>query len=531
MRIVTIDEMKEIESLAESEYGFNSSLIIENVGLRGATFIQEKIFQNQSHQVGEVLLLVGKGNNGADGLAIGRHLREYGHKVRAFMLFSYDESSSEVQKQAKLAKAFGVKILEVSTAEEINSYLDQYDDEHLIIDAIFGTGVRLPLSNMMRDVIEIINKADATTVSIDIPTGIMGDTGEVQGTVVDADFTLAVGLPKIGYYAPGGSQHMGKVYVVACGLPKDLLSGGDKNLLSPKLVSKILDRRNKFHHKNKFGHTLVVGGSRGLNGALVLSASATLKVGTGLVTAVTWENNYSSLVAQIRPEVMTGQIPVNIEEGLGALERYDSVVIGPGLGKSPQSAKIVVEVLKNFSGPVILDADAINTMKLKEHGEILRTRRSPLIITPHMGEFSRFCDIPKSEVMANPMKYLKELVDQINCYVILKGPSTFVGFPTGEIFINYGPNDGMAKGGSGDVLAGILGGLLAQAQAGSQSYIPELMNNKFDASVCLSLVVHTLSGKYAADKWGVRGMTAGSINDHIHEAFTEINRYNKSAPE
>lgn len=523
MRVVDLEEMREIEKMAIEEYGFTEDLIIENVGLQGAHFIEEHFFQDTDF--GELIVLVGQGNNGADGLAIARHLVNLGHSVRAFLLFPDEITKPYLIKQIDLARSFGVKISEIRNFEQIDSYFSETQGRYFILDAIIGTGFRLPLSNYLFDVINAVNHYAAVMVALDIPSGVMGDTGRVSSTAIKADFTLAIGLPKLGHYIADGAHYSGQTYTIDAGFPRDLLQGGDKSLLSFESIVSMYGPRNKFAHKNSFGHALIVGGSQGLTGALIMASKAALRVGTGLVTACTWSDNYGELASRIIPEIMTGLIPTEDEDIasiLKDLKRYHAIVIGPGLGRLQRSRETVLEVLNNFTGPIILDADAIKMLSLEEDGPILAQRKFPTILTPHMGEFADFVGSTVEKVSEDPIPFLKDLVDKTNSSVILKGPCTFLGFPNGEIHINYFPNDGMATGGSGDVLAGILGGLLAQIPVDRTR--SSIFDNKKDfySALKLGVAVHTLAGKHAAEKVGERAMSAGTIIEHLTDAFRDL---------
>jgi len=524
MRIVTHLEMKELERLAQTEYSFPEKLIIENVALLGAHAIVNKL--GEDLHLGELIFVIGKGFNGGTGLAIARHLSRMGHETRAFLLFDKDECSQEVKEQLKISTSYGVRITEITEVSALEDYFQQISGPKFIIDAIFGTGVRLPLSQFLYDVINLINAEKSYTISLDIPTGVEGDSGFIQGNAIMADLTLAVGLPKLGYYQADGARLVGEVEVIPSGLPRQILEqNGDKFLIDKDLKNDLPPARNKFGDKKLFGHTLVIGGSHGLTGALVMSSTSALKVGAGLVTGATWEPQYQEFIARLIPEVMTGYIPYDQSKWprlIKDLEKYDSVVVGPGFGRSLRSRNLVLEILNNFSGPVVLDADAINVLNIKDDAEVFKVRSAPTLMTPHLGEFSRFTGIPFEEVEKRPYYHLKETIERINCSVILKGPCTYLGFPNGKTYFNFSPNDGMASGGVGDVLAGILGGLIAQeANLKKRDSLYNIYEN-LNRTILLGVLIHTLAGKVSAEKLGVRPMTATSLIDAFPEAFKTL---------
>ncbi len=513
MRIVSSREMREIEARASSEMKFGESLIVENVGREGAAWIESHMARVLLE--GEVLLLVGKGNNGADGLAIGRHLTSRGFSVRAFMLFKNSDCSEELKVQAHMAHSFGVKINEVANSKQISAYFNQLNQRSLVIDAVLGTGFRPPLSRDISETINMINRLDSTILSVDVPTGICSDTGTVSGNAIEADYTLTVGLPKTGFFFGKGAQHAGEMVVLQAGLPKTLLQGGDKQLLTPALFQGLYFKRNKWKYKNAFGHTLVVGGSSGLTGAAVLTAHAALRAGTGLVTVKTWPESYQELGSRLPPEIMLGHICEDFAP-------WNSIVIGPGLGRAPKGRHILLKILNSFTGPVVVDADALHVLDLKKDASLIAQRKWPTVLTPHMGEFAHLKKIKTGQLLEHSLDHLRQMIEECNCCVVMKGASTCIGLPDGKVYINHYPNDGMASAGSGDVLAGIVGGLLAQypVEMKSSSLFAD-QTVAFNA-VLMGVMIHTLAGKHAVKRWGAHSMKAGNIIEHLSNAFSEL---------
>lgn len=529
MKIVTQAEMKELEKIAQTQYHFPEKLIIENVATHGARAIVDRV--GDEIQESEIIFLIGKGNNGGTGLGIARHLASMGFEPWAFVLFEEKSLSEEVKDQLKIAKSYGVRVAFIDEMPSLETFFMQSNHQKIIVDAIFGTGVRLPLSNFIYDLIHFINQEEAFIFSLDIPTGVEGDSGLVLGSAIKADMTLAVGFPKLGYYQGDGPRWVGEVKVIPTGIPQKLVSeGGDKFLVDQDLKDHLSPVRNKFGDKKLFGHSLIIGGSHGLTGALVMTSTAALKVGAGLVTAATWEPQYQEFISRLIPEVMTGYIPLDQTKWdrlIKDLNKYDSIVIGPGLARSNRARMLVLEILNNFPGPVILDADAINVLSLKEDAQVFRVRNAPTLLTPHFGEFARFSGLSYEDVVRAPYVHLRAVIEAINCTVILKGPCTYLGFPNGKTFFNFHPNDGMATGGVGDVLAGILGGLIGQeANLKKRESLYNIYEN-LNRTILLGVLVHTWSGQYAADKLGVRPMSATSVIDSFPEAFKALEDFLK----
>ncbi len=519
MRVTSIKEMKDIETRTFGEFGVTESIIIENVGVRGADYIEENFLVKANYD--ELVVLVGRGNNGADGMAIARHLRNRGYSVRSFLVFPEDESTEELKRQLFMARKYGVKISTIRDAEQLQGYFANTQSGYFVLDAVLGTGTRLPISQHLFDIFNIVNESATVTVSIDIPSGITGDCGSMSGAAIKADCTMTIGNPKVGLYLYKGAKHSGEIVVLDVGFPSECEEQGDKFLLDVDQALYYYRQRDSFGHKNSFGHLLVVGGSTGMTGAVVMASTAAIRVGTGLVSSATWKDNYHELFAKMMPEVITGVIP-STEEADAILrelnDKYDAIVIGPGIGQGEWVRKSVVRLLSSFSGPIVIDADGINSLSIDDV-ELFSGRKTPVTFTPHIGEFARFMKLSVDEVLTASMEHMKSFVSRTNSNLILKGACTFIALTSGEIFINYLPNDGLAKAGSGDVLAGITGGFLAQAYHDVKE-----KRALFDvvAPHCLAVFLHARAGKLAAEAAGTRSMSATTVIEYFGKAFAEL---------
>ncbi len=529
MRIVDNLEMNNIQSSIE-ELKIEPQMITENYGIKAAKYLQRNVLKS-SFDV-QVIVLLGTGKNACDGLATARHLSNIGYRVTAFRLFSESECSKMLIDEIVKAKIYGVSIGEINGVSDLEDYYSQIDSKTMLIDAIFGTGVSSPLPKFLYEIINFINQYESFIVSIDIPSGLDSDSGIINGNAFNAALTLANSVAKQGFFISDGVHNIGKVKVIDSGIPKKLIDKGNKYLLDNKDILKTINSRDKFADKKVFGHTLVIGGSHGLTGSLVLASSASLKVGAGLVTGATWEPQYNEFIQRLIPDIMTGFIPLELDRWpilIRGLEKYSAIVIGPGLARSTRSRRLVLEILNNFSGPVVLDADAINVLSLKEDQHVFKLRSAPTVLTPHFGEFAKFCGIDIKAINKDPIGQLKQLINSINCTVVLKGACTFLGLTDGNIFFNYSPNDGMATGGAGDVLAGILGGLLSQKSLLNKSLSLSESYTELNKAVVNGVLIHSLSGLKAANKYGVRSMSASSLIESLPEVFKDIdNKFEES---
>lgn len=526
MRVVTTSEMREIEQTVMDTFKFSGSHIIENVGFSGANLLEETVLGD--FDIDEVVILVGRGNNGADALAIGRQLCNRSYSVRALLLYPGEEMGDEVKRQLDLAYDFGAKVTEIRKADELESFFSQTQSKNLVIDGIIGNGLRLPLPNQLFDIVNVINRYSYVTVAIDIPTGICSDTGALSGNAIEADMTLTVGLPKTGHFIGDGAAHSGNLVLVDAGFPLKVLEGGNKFLLGLNSLLSFYEKRSVFAHKNTFGHTLVVGGSDGMTGAVMLSSAAALNVGSGLVTATTWEKNYPEMCSRIQAEVMTGHIPGlqgDQEQAIKELKSFDAVVVGPGLGRGERAREVVLKILNHFAGPVVVDADALRVLDIEKDRELLSQRKGITVLTPHIGEFADFVRADKKSVVEKPLEHLKTLIDKTRCCVLLKGAASYLGLPNGEIYINYSPNDGMATAGSGDVLSGIMGGLLAGVPLEQKRSSMFKDGEAFFNALKLGLMIHTISGEEATKKVGSRSVSASLIASSVGDAFANLDSY------
>ncbi|NDD92822.1 NAD(P)H-hydrate dehydratase, partial [bacterium] len=349
-------------------------------------------------------------------------------------------------------------------------------------------------------------------VALDIPTGVSGNTGSIQGTAIQATLTVSFGFPKLGHFLPPGAGRRGKLVNVDISLPPRFRREGDKFLLMPGRMAELIQQRDRYGHKNSFGHTLLIGGSRGRIGAITMAARACHRMGTGLVTVATWEECLDTLMMKLPDETMSVALPSDqkeIESYRKFLANYSCVVIGPGLGSHPGGKQIVQEVLGGFQGPVVLDADALNIVADHKLHDYLVARKHPTVLTPHPGEMARLLEISKETVVEDPIQSLKTAVARTHSIVLLKGAATLISSPDEVLYLNHYPNDGMATAGSGDVLAGMIGGLLGQKM------------KPFEATQ-LAVYLHSLAGDFAARSHGHRSMTAPDIIESIAHAFQDL---------
>lgn len=517
MKVVTTEEMRGIDRKTIEEYGIPGMVLMERAGLAVAMKIKE-LFQK-----GKVIVLSGGGNNGGDGLVAARTLFNWGWNVKVLLLSKEGKLSRDCLQQYRIAKKMGISI-------EFRSSLDSKDlHSAIVVDAIFGTGINKPVADPVAGIIRFLNGfSDCRTVSVDIPSGISADTGEVMGEGVRADFTITFGLPKIGHVLYPGAEYAGKVLTEDIGFPSELLRSGDIHVqtFEKSEASSLLPERQNNSYKGDYGHVLVVAGSVGKTGAALMTARACLKSGAGMVTlgvpetlARIFETRVTEEMVLPLPDTGEGILSEKAYEVIMEFlnKRGDVLAMGPGLTSAAGIRRLVEKLIVTIAVPAVIDADAINS--LSGNKELLKKAKAPLVLTPHPGEMARLLRKPEEEGESG-----KELInrierDRINAgrsfaketgaYLVLKGVPTVLAEPGGNIFLNTTGNPGMATAGSGDVLTGVIAGLLGQGLNTVESAL-------------LGVYMHGLSGDIAASKKGIIPMTAGDIIDNMPDAFLSL---------
>jgi len=364
--------------------------------------------------------------------------------------------------------------------------------------------VREPYAEMIR----FINQLPLPVLAIDIPSGLDSDTGQTHGTCVRADVTITMGLPKIGLLQPAATDVVGKIRVADIGIPRQFLEEikSDVELLTSGDVAPLLPRRRQSSNKGDFGHLLIVAGSEGYTGAPVLCAHAAARTGAGLVTLAVPRAIYPIVAAQCPPEVMPRPVD-NFDALLGDLQRFSAVAIGPGLGQQPDVQKMVWKLISTSVTPIVVDADALNAIA---HGVAgLKKVQTPMVLTPHPGEMARLVDKSTKEVQAHRWELARNFAGEYGVVMVLKGAGTVIADKSAKLWVNSTGNPGMAKGGMGDVLTGMVGALLAQGLTA------------YDAARA-AVFLHGLAGDIARESHGEQSMLAGDLILSLGAAFETL---------
>lgn len=511
MRICTSHEMRELDRLAEQEYGLEATLLMENAGRAASQVLLE--YYPEAGRATEILIFAGKGNNAGDAFVVARRLICLELRVRIFHLEADGGYTGATKKNFDILKRMKAKMTQLENASDLDQFLQTSSGPFTIVDGILGTGLKGGLEGIFYDIVKMINTLNcAEVMALDIPSGVSGDSGQIRSNSIQASLTVSFGFPKFGHFLPPGAGRRGNLVNVDISLPPRFRREGDKFLLMKEPMSKLIQERDRYGHKNSFGHSLLIGGSPGRIGAISMAASACHKMGTGLVTVATWEDCLDNVLIKLQDETMA--VPVRLhgseaENYRKNLPTYSSIVVGPGLGLRPEGKLLMESLLTAYNGPLVLDADALNLVADYKLHELLRNRRAPTVVTPHPGEMSRLLGISKDEILADPIQAVRDAVKATHAVVVLKGAATLIGSTDDMLYLNHYPNDGMATAGSGDVLAGMIGGLLGQHMDPFQGTL-------------LGIYLHSLAGDFAAQEYGHRSMTAPDIIKSIANAFKDI---------
>jgi ADP-dependent NAD(P)H-hydrate dehydratase / NAD(P)H-hydrate epimerase len=469
MKILTAAEMKQVDRLTTALHRVPGLTLMENAGRSVAELIQSRFSKLARRRIA---VLCGKGNNGGDGFVVARRLLKMGAKPAVYFIGDPREVKGDAATNLKRWKKLGKLVVDEGTGA--GGWMPLSPDA-IVVDALLGTGVRGPVEGRLREVIVGINSREAgcTVVSVDIPSGLHADTGEVQGPAIIADYTVTFTAPKPGMILGAGGRHVGQLYVRQIGSPSALIEKTGKGNLcwseSSEFGAFAIPRRAA-GNKGDYGHALVVAGSVGKSGAAVLSSWAALRAGAGLVTVATPEPALP-IIAAHTPEIMTEPLAATtagtvsarcLDGGLFAslLKGKRALAIGPGLSTNADTQEFVRMVLSNRSVPIILDADGLNAFAGR--ASELKHADGMLCVTPHPGEMARLLGCAVKDVQSRRVEIALQAAENWNAIVILKGSGTVIAAPGGNGFINSTGNPGMATGGTGDVLTGVLAGLTAQ---------------------------------------------------------------------
>ncbi|HJQ23865.1 MAG TPA: NAD(P)H-hydrate dehydratase [Blastocatellia bacterium] len=526
MKILTAEQMREVDRLTTERYNVPGALLMENAAARTVEAV-EKTFGAITGR--RALVFCGKGNNGGDGAAVARLLASQGATVDVLLLGRVDDTRGDARSNFEIVRALAaasaqLRLVEVASAEQLRD-ATAMNSPDLVIDAIFGTGLTRPAAGLFAEAIERINALGerAPVVAVDVPSGIASDAAELIGPAVRARLTVTFTAPKVANVLPPACETGGQLVVGHIGSPDALIdaTGSQLNLVEARDIEQWLtaSRRSPQANKGDAGKVLVIAGSRGKTGAACMVGEAAMRSGAGLVTIATPESSQPVVAARGIVECMTEPMP---ETALGAISREateralelaaarDVVAMGPGLGSSEETTRAFVRAMVvQRERPVVLDADALNAL-VPWAENVAGSRQHPLILTPHPGEMARLTGKTIDDVIHHRVEVARDFAAAHQVILVLKGSRTLIAAPDAEVYVNPTGNAGMATGGTGDVLTGVIAGLLAQKP-----------DDPLAATIA-AVYLHGLAGDLAATRFGTRAMIATDITAHLGEAFIRV---------
>jgi hydroxyethylthiazole kinase-like uncharacterized protein yjeF len=509
MKIVTAAEMREIDRVTTERFGVPSLTLMENAGTAVCNFVLP-----QYPEAKTIGVICGKGNNGGDGLVAARKLKEAGREVGVLLLA--DPSELHGDAAAMFAKLGIEPVLAKSSGDLKKKDVDSVFAAGVLIDAILGTGFRPPVSGLYADAINVLNTSRKPVVAVDIPSGAEADViGTQSGVIARADAVVTFTAPKPALIF--GQLTSGPVVIASIGSPNEAITSSQNlDLTTPRDIAPLIGPRPADSNKGSYGHVLVIGGSLGKAGSVAMAGISALRAGAGLATVATAKSILPT-VASFHPELMTEPLP-ETEHGTIATLALDALItlskgktvlaVGPGISRNHETAALVRQLVKHSSIPMVLDADGLNAFEGKS--EELNGKNKTLVITPHPGEMARLMNTTIPEVQKDRLKTARDFAREHELIVVLKGHRTLIAHPNGEVWVNTTGNPGMATGGTGDILTGMVAALIAQHP-----------KDPFRAVVA-AVYLHGLAGDVAYESKGEHSLIATDLLDGLPEAFRRV---------
>ena len=514
MRVLNAGQMREADRRTIEEIGIPSAVLMENAG-RQVVSAMEAAFD--ALPAARVAVLAGRGNNGGDGFVVARVLWQAGVDIRVYVIGATAAISGDARLNLDILGRLGIAVIEVPADSDWERHRADVLRSDIVVDALFGTGLKSPLEGLAGAIARDLNAGETPVVAVDLPSGLSADDAAPIGPVIEATLTVTFGAPKLPLMLPPGEHAAGSVVVADIGIPRTVIDGLPGPRIEAVLAGDLrpfAGTRSRDAHKGHFGHALILAGSRGRTGAAHLGAVAALRSGAGLATVAT-PASCLPIVASMGAEYMTLALD-ELADGTASREAapavlagaYDVYAAGPGLGTGPDQQALVLALLERSVKPLVLDADALTV--LSGRLDALRgTPDRPVVITPHPGEMARLTGMSVSDVQRSRLDTARDFATGRHAYVVLKGHRTLVATPEGVVYINPTGNPGMATGGSGDVLTGMVAGWLAQGVGAT-------------AACLLAVYLHGAAGDLAAAALGEAAMTAGDIVAHLGAATLDL---------
>jgi hydroxyethylthiazole kinase-like uncharacterized protein yjeF len=513
MRVLNSAQMREADRRATGDIGIPSLVLMENAGRQAVAAIEAMYSDIHERQVA---VLCGRGNNGGDGFVIARTLAQRGVDVSVFLIGRVSDVRGDARTNLEILGRLGLTVVEVADSQAWELHFSEVSDCSLIVDAIFGTGLNAPVSGFIESIITDVNTSGIPIVAIDLPSGLSADSSEPIGPSIEAGLTVTLAAPKLPLVLPPAETRAGDIVIADIGIPLDVIEsveGPRVDLLTRASMRDLITPRTSDSHKGDYGRVLIVAGSRGKTGAAHLAATGALRSGAGLVTVAT-PSTCQAVVAAMGAEYMTEALAES-DDGLDpdgvdhVLEMArDVVALGPGLGQANATREFIKQLVDRATMPLVVDADGLNAF-VDDPDRLAGREGRDIIITPHPGEMARLVGMSTDEVQASRLEIARNFAVAHRVFVVLKGHRTLIATPDEKIFINPTGNPGMATGGTGDVLTGMIAAWLAQ-----------LLDA--EAACKLAVYLHGLAGDLAEADEGEVAMTSADVAGHLGDAFMEL---------
>ena len=517
MYLVYADEMQQMDRLTIESFGIPGRVLMENAG-RGATEILLGKKSDLNHK--SIGVMAGRGNNGGDGFVMARYLAQKGIMVTVYLLADKQLVAGDASANLHLLAPLNVPVIELTNSKVFLKHKEAMRNHDLWIDAILGTGLKSDVKGFFREIIEFINNSKKYIFSVDIPSGLNSDTGLPCGIAIRADATATFAFAKTGHMLYPGIEYTGDLKIVDIGIPPYIADevGPRQHLITGNMIRSHIQPRKPDVHKGDTGHLLVIAASTGKTGAATMAAGSAIRAGAGLVTLGIPASLNPVLETQVI-EAMTFPLPEKESGIMGAaafvkiltlMAGKQCLAIGPGMGTDPDTMELVRRIIQASEIPIVIDADGLNS--LAGRTDILNKLKAAAVLTPHPGEMARLTNISTREVQGNRISCAREFAVKFNVHILLKGARTVIAHPDGSVYINPTGNPGMASGGMGDVLTGIIAGLITQG-------LP--IKKAAHAAVFL----HGAAADYLAEKIGPTGFLATEVMNEIPQQFKRVVSY------
>jgi ADP-dependent NAD(P)H-hydrate dehydratase / NAD(P)H-hydrate epimerase len=514
MRVLNTQQMREADRQTIDDVGIPSVVLMENAG-RQAVAAMEAAYDDLMSS--KVAVLCGRGSNGGDGFVVARTLAQRGIEAITFVLGSVADVKGDARANLEILGRIGLTVVEIADSQEWELHFSEVSECDLIVDAMTGTGFHGALTGFLETVVADINGLGIPVVAIDLPTGLSADSHEVEGKAIEASMTVTLAVPKLPLVLPPADVYAGDLVIADIGIPASIieeLDGPYLELLTRERMRELAPARTADSHKGDFGRVLVVAGSIGRSGAAHLAALGALRSGAGLVTIAT-AKSVVPIVAAMAPEYMT--LPLE-ETAAGTIDfsaadrvldfQADVIALGPGLGQDPSTSAFVHALVERSGAPLVLDADALNAF-VGDTERLTGRDGVDVIVTPHPGEMARLLDVTIEQVQSDRLEHARDFAASHRVHVVLKGHRTVIAGPEGRSFLNLTGNAGMATGGTGDLLTGMIAAWFAQILDA-------------EAACKLAVYLHGAAGDLADADEGENALIASDIAARLGDALLEL---------